>query len=172
MTGDPMTTFTRNGDPLPYGPFTAGEVNYPANVLDVWTDDELAAIGVARVAPAEPTLDDLKAVQLEALAARRRQATSMVSVGGMVIPWDDTTENRVANGVKALEMKPEGTAVSWEVTRGVFVTLDLQTLRAIGLAAFDLQQAAFDNVRDLTALILAAADETALDAIDIEIGWP
>ena len=33
---------------LGYGPFIQNEVQYPANVLDLWSDEELAAIGVFR----------------------------------------------------------------------------------------------------------------------------
>jgi hypothetical protein len=34
---------------LPYGPFRdAAQVSHPAQVLDLWTDDELAEIGVVR----------------------------------------------------------------------------------------------------------------------------
>ena len=163
--------WTLSGAPVSGG-FEIADVQYPANVLDIWPTEDLEAIGLVWVEPAAPSLADLKSARLEQLATRRRQATSVVTVGGMTIPWNDTTENRIANAVKALEMKPEGTTVSWEVTRGVFATLDLPTLTAIALAAFDVQQAAFDNVRALTDLILTAADETALNAIDIETGWP
>lgn len=34
---------------LDYGPFAKNDVSYPANVLDLWSDAELAEIGVYRV---------------------------------------------------------------------------------------------------------------------------
>ena len=44
--------WTLNGHTLPAGqPFATGDVQYPANVLDLWTVDELAAIGVVWVEP-------------------------------------------------------------------------------------------------------------------------
>lgn len=47
----PFEIDTENGRvALSYGPFEKDDVRYPANVLDLWSDDELAAIGVYRVA--------------------------------------------------------------------------------------------------------------------------
>ena len=47
-----MPAFTRNGEPMPYGPFTTGEgdeaIHHPANALDLWSDQELAAHGIVR----------------------------------------------------------------------------------------------------------------------------
>ncbi len=162
-------------DALVTGAFVVDEVQYPPNVLDLWSRADLEAIGLVWVDPPAPqplTLAEVKAARLEAIAARRRVATSVVSVGPMTIPWNDTTENRVANAIAALTLKPEGATVSWEVTRGVFATLDLVTLQAIGLAAFDRQQAAFDTVRALSAQVMTANDAEAVAAVDIEVGWP
>lgn len=55
-----MPTFTLNGQPLEYGPFKTGTgkstTHHPAQVLDLWSDQQLAAIGVTRMAdPAPPT---------------------------------------------------------------------------------------------------------------------
>lgn len=53
-----MATFTLNGEPLDYGPFVTGDgdeaISRPAQVLDVWSDDSLAAIGVVRI-PGPPS---------------------------------------------------------------------------------------------------------------------
>lgn len=49
-----MPTFMLDGEPLPYGGFTAGDVRHPASVLDNWSDEDLAEIGVERVADPEP----------------------------------------------------------------------------------------------------------------------
>lgn len=56
-----MTTYTINGVPLPYGSFIdAAGVTHPANILDLWTDHDLAAIGVERVPSPAPSLEDVK----------------------------------------------------------------------------------------------------------------
>jgi hypothetical protein len=44
-----MNIYTLNAEPMPYGAFTVGGVTYPANVLDLWSDDDLSAIGVERI---------------------------------------------------------------------------------------------------------------------------
>ena len=117
-------------------------------------------------------LDQLKPGLYEAVASHRREALASVVVGSLVIPWDDTTENKVSKAIQALERKPEGTTVSWEVTRGVFQAMSLSTLQAIGDAAFEKQQAAFANAEILCAQIRDAADAAEALSIDITTGWP
>lgn len=41
-------SYSLDGQPLPFGAFTTGGVHYPAQVLLMWTDSELAHIGVTR----------------------------------------------------------------------------------------------------------------------------
>lgn len=56
-----MATYARNGQPIPYGAVTLGTgdgaVQYPVQILDLWSDADLAAIGITREpsppAPAE-----------------------------------------------------------------------------------------------------------------------
>lgn len=74
------SSFTLDGDPLPYGPFTVGDVNYPATVLDLWSDEELAEIGVARIPAPPPTPEDLEAARLADLAAQARSALAASDV--------------------------------------------------------------------------------------------
>ncbi|WGM31511.1 hypothetical protein [Brevundimonas sp. NIBR11] len=61
--------FVLDGQTLPPGqPFTTGDVQYPANVLDLWTAEELAEIGVVWVEP-EPQPFDRLGPAKSALAA-------------------------------------------------------------------------------------------------------
>lgn len=50
-------TYTRNGEPMLFGPFISDEVEHPAAALTNWSDLELAAHGIVRteVTPPQPT---------------------------------------------------------------------------------------------------------------------
>lgn len=114
----------------------------------------------------------LKAERLEALAERRKFASQNFTFNGMAMKLDPDTENAISKAIMSLERQPEGIVINWEVTRGEIVPLDLATLHAIGDAAFVHVQACFTNVAAITALILAAPDGEALDAVDLDVGWP
>lgn len=68
-------SYALNGEPLAYGqPFTVGETQYPANVLDLWPRADVEALGLLWVdppEPAEPTLDGLRATANAAVNAKR-----------------------------------------------------------------------------------------------------
>jgi hypothetical protein len=55
-----MPTYTFNGEPLAFGPFTTGEgdaaLTHPAENLALWSDDELAALGIVRLADVLPVV--------------------------------------------------------------------------------------------------------------------
>lgn len=59
------TTWTRDGEPMPFGPFTTGEgeglVQHPDTTLLLWSDEDLAAHGIVRtvVPPPAPTAEDI-----------------------------------------------------------------------------------------------------------------
>lgn len=118
------------------------------------------------------TLAVLKSERLEALAARRKVASQNFAFAGMPLKLDPDTENAISKAIMSLARQPGGTVINWEVSRGVIVPFDLATLEAIGDAAFLHVQACFTNVAAITALILAASDAEALDAVDLNAGWP
>ena len=158
------------------GTFAIGpaDVTFDGNVASfatvlLWSDGERADWGIRRL---EPTLDDLKALKLEALAARRKVASQNFTFAGMPLKLDPDTENAISKAIMSLARQPEGTVINWEVSRGVIVPFDLVTLEAIGDAAFVHVQACFTNVAAITALIVAAADAEALDAVNLDTGWP
>lgn len=162
-----------NGGPLTPGqPFTVGEVQYPANVLTLWSAEDLAAIGVTWQAPPAPSLDQAKAARVEAVAEARKAAViNGFSFNGLPLKLDESTENALGKAHTSLSRQPEGTAIDWEVMRGVFMPFDLPTVAAISDAAFAHVQACFTNAKRLTLLIHDAADLEALDAIELD-GWP
>jgi hypothetical protein len=69
--------FTLNGEPLTFGPFTTGEgddlIQHSSNALLLWTDQELAAIGVVRTErePPEPNPVPERVSKLQAVKALR-----------------------------------------------------------------------------------------------------
>ncbi|MBS7699152.1 MULTISPECIES: hypothetical protein [unclassified Chelatococcus] len=66
------TTFTLNEAPLDYGSFIGADgMQHPASVLDLWSDQDLETIGVARVVTL-PTLAQIKA-SLKASVDRRAE---------------------------------------------------------------------------------------------------
>lgn len=123
-------------------------------------------------APPFATLAEAKAARLDALAARRKGASQAFTFNGMSLRLDADTENAISKAIQALERQPEGTTISWEVSRGVIVPFDLATLHAIGDAAFLHVQACFTNVATITALINAAETVEAVQAVDLQTGWP
>jgi len=76
-----MPAFTLNGAPLPYGSFRdADGTGYPANVLDVWSDEDLAAIpGVVVRLPDPPPPEPGPPSQV---------AMHKVQKAARLTPWD------------------------------------------------------------------------------------
>ena len=119
-----------------------------------------------------PTLEDLKAAKLAALADRRWQAeVGGITLNGVPIKTDRESTGKITAAYVQASANPEF-SVRWKVDTGVFVTLDAATIIAIGNAVTAHVQACFDNEDVLTTAILAAEDKAALDAVDIETGWP
>jgi hypothetical protein len=98
-----MPSYTLDGQTLPYGPFSTGQgadlVNHPAQVLDVWTDEELAAIGVVRTpdpaAPSVPQDVSRRNAKLALLAAGKLSdvETAVAAADQSTqIYWSDSTE--------------------------------------------------------------------------------
>lgn len=131
-----------------------------------WTYD-----GEQFAAP-EASVDSARLSKLVALAERRWQAeTGGTTVGGVPIRTDrESTAKITAAYVQASANL--AFSVRWKVDTGIFVTLDAEAIISIGDAVTAHVQACFDNEDVLTTAILAAEDLTALDAIDIESGWP
>ena len=180
-----MTTFTLNGAPLPYGPFPVGEINYPANVLDLWTDDELAAIGVARVATPEPTLDDLKAAKNAEVTARRDAAFAQGfspatgALAGHTLQVRNETDKinwLTSSGAYSAAVSAGAGAVSGATFRTManetVTTTFAEAVQVIVVGMAQWGQAIMGHSWALKYQIDAAAEEAALAAIDVDAGWP
>lgn len=109
---------------------------------------------------------------LAALADRRwRAEVGGITVAGLAVPTDRTTQDRVDQIVKAYDDGDITGEVDFKAG-GVWVTLSEAELRAIKAAGAQHIQACFSHERALAEAIAAAEDDAALDAIDIETGWP
>lgn len=111
--------------------------------------------------------------KLNQLSARRYQAeTGGILFAGIPIRTDrETSAILTAARVLAVE-DPNFTVPNWKAANGVFVPLDATTIIAVADAVRQHVQSTFDHEALLSAQILAAEDEEALEAVDIEAGWP
>ncbi len=116
-------------------------------------------------------LANLKSEKVAALASKRWQVeTGGIVVGGATIATDRESQSLI-DGAYAGALRHPGTVIKFKGVDG-WVTLDAATMIAIGDAVFFHVQACFAREEELAAAIDAAADEPALDTIDIEVGWP
>lgn len=115
---------------------------------------------------------DKKAAKLTALGNKRYAVEQGGIVrNGMFIATDDRSKLLVfAARTKATE---DNTATKkWKVSPGVHVTLDAPTLIFIGDEVEAFISDCFDREASLAQPIVDAANETALDAVNINSGWP
>lgn len=171
---------TINGTPrrLPYGkPFRDGTGTlHPWSVIKAWAEADLAAIGVTREThpePEAPTLEQRRDALADAVREKRWEVeTGGTLVNGIPIRTDLGSQGKIADAIALVERDPEMTAVDFEAQPGVWVSLDQPTLTAIGIAVGRHVQAAYTRSRSLHEAIAAAETIEALDAIDINAGWP
>lgn len=175
-----------NGETLPAGlPFTAGDIHYPANVLDLWTQAELAEIGVTWVAPPGPTLDEIKAGRSAAVTAKR-EAVFAAGFSPASGPLQGHTL-QVRNDQDKINWLTSATSYSAAVAGGhgavpgaTFRTMANETVVttfAEGAAIIVRDMAAWGQTIMARSWALkdqidAAAEAAVLAAIDIEVGWP
>lgn len=120
----PSTTWTRNGEPIPFAPFVTGEgaaeVEHPADALTNWSDLELAAHGIVRteVPPPPPSVEQLcAAIDAE---RDRRMALDFSHDFGATAALDDLG-NEIEAGERLLQMRPEDRA-NWQTLQGAALT--------------------------------------------------
>lgn len=132
-------------------------------------DAEAAAIR-AEWEAADLAKRSASARKAELAAIRYAKETGGIVVSGAPIATDrDTQAKLIAVRIKAKENASY--TVNWK-TAGGFVSLDAATIIAIADAVSAHIQACFDREAVLTAAIDGAADQAALDAIDLNAGWP
>lgn len=149
-----------------------GWIEAPIEVAIGWlyTDGEFAAPQHDPI-----PLDELRDIILDRLAARRWIAeTGGIVAHGAPIKTDRESQSVLTGAFVQASANPAFT-VRWKVGRGAFVTLDAATIVALGNAVTSHVQACFNREDELTGDILAAfaaGDREALEAIDLDAGWP
>lgn len=161
-------------------PFKLGEgdeqISYARGWWNKASELEIADLGFVEYVEPEPepaTLEGLRAAKLAALANRRWQAeTGGVDFNGSIIRSDAVSQAKITGAVSLFASDPTLAYIDWEATPGEWVMLDAITMTAIGVAVGRHVQACFSNAKTLGTAILAAEDQSALDAVDIDAGWP
>lgn len=119
-----------------------------------------------------PTLDERKAALHEAISAKRKAVeTGGIEVAGATIRTDATSQAKIAGAIAFAAADPELVEIDWEAMPGVWITLDVAALTAIGVAVGRHVQACFSQARALSQAVTSAGTHAALDAINIEAGW-
>ncbi|KAB1079402.1 DUF4376 domain-containing protein [Methylobacterium soli] len=133
---------------------------------------DVAHPGLWREVPAQPSLDDARQRKLADLAiARWQHEVGGTSLAGAPLATDEKTILYLTAAQASAKEDP-GFSIRWKVAPGQFETFDAATIEFAAMTARAHVQACFDREEALTAAILAAADQAALDAIDITAGWP
>lgn len=181
--------YTLNSETLTPGqPFTVDDVQYPANVLDLWPRADLEALGLVWTDPPEPpapTLEELRAQANAAVNAKREAvfAAGFPVSGGALdgqhlqlrnaddkANWlivDKNARLAVAAGAGDVPLIPVRTLENQTITvtpnQALAVLADLEAWGQAVLA----RSWALKDQND------AAEDEAGLTApADIEVGWP
>jgi Domain of unknown function (DUF4376) len=140
------------------------------------TEITLLARGEAR-RPAAPTLAEVVAAKLDALAAKRYEVETggIVLPGGLAIRTDRESQAMVGNAIRLLEERAaRGEAAPntrFKAANG-WVTLGLPQLRDVGLAVGMHVDGCFRREGELTEEIEGCTMVEAVDAVDITTGWP
>lgn len=174
-------TYDLNGERLVYGhPFTVGETQHPANILDLWSREDLAAIGVEWVEPhpVMPTVEQLCA----AIDAERdlRIDGGFAFNGSRFQSRASDRENIMGAAQLALAYLGAGgdpTSLRWADPTKDFgwITEDNSTVQMTAPAVVALFQAgiAFKSALTFRARDLKDAQIAAYpEVIDITTGWP
>lgn len=123
--------------------------------------------------PPKMTIAQRKAALFEAIAAKRKEVeTGGVEVSGAMIRTDATSQAKISGAIAFAAADPELVEIDWEAQPGVWITLDVAAMTAIGVAVGRHAQACFSQARALSQAVASAGTHAALDAIDVKEGWP
>lgn len=117
------------------------------------------------------TLDVAQDARLRELSERRKAAERAFTFAGRAIDLDEGTQGRLFAALKYLELSGED-SVRWQVARGRFQSFTARELETLAEAAGAHVQACFANVEALAGEIAAAQTVAAVEAVDLEAGWP
>lgn len=161
---------------------------FPRSFWRTASAQEIADLGFVEHVPPEPeppTLEEMRTAKLAAIGAMMQSVLDAgcpvaVTGGTLHVALDDGSRadltGMATTAVAALSGAvtwPESYQTGWITMENVRIPLGMPA-DGLGLAARagDYYACVRQNGRDLKDAALAAADEAALDAIDIESGWP
>lgn len=122
--------------------------------------------------PPPETFAERKAAMRDAIDRRVAVAKDAgITLGGMPIPTTADAQQDITSSVSYFQLDTQAQSGTVKLG-GVYVTLPRATVFAISLAVGRYVAACLANAAALDGAALAADDDTELDAIDIEAGWP
>lgn len=134
--------------------------------------DEVQADQVVRTwIVQQADLANLKALKLRALADRRWRASLRFEFDG-VETYALEAIPAITAAIVARQVLDSSEPQVWKLADGEFRLWTTEELVAFGADVNSHVQGCFDNERTLTAQIEIAESVEALDAVDIEAGWP
>jgi hypothetical protein len=160
-------------------------ISFPAAWWDTATPGQISDLGFVEYTPPDPTLEDLRAAKIEAINAK---LDAILAIGAPVTVGENTLHVALSDGSRAdltamattavaastgAVSWPESYQTGWIAVENVRIPLDAPAT-GLGLAAGvgDYYAQIRQHGRDLKDAALAAEDQAALDAVDIEAGWP
>lgn len=128
--------------------------------------------GNAAPEPQPETFAERKAAKRVAIDWRAQQAMDAgIVLNGTPIPTTSQSQQDITSSVSYFQLDTAAQSGTVKLG-GVYVTLPRATVFAISLAVGRYVAACLANAAALDGAALAATDDTELDAIDIEAGWP
>jgi hypothetical protein len=121
-------------------------------------------------AAAELAKRSASARKAELAAIRYAKEVGGIVVGGIAVTTDRETQAKLI-AARILAKENASYTVNWKTAAG-FVSLNATVIVAVADGVGAHIQACFDREATLSAAIDAAANQAALDAIDLTTGWP
>lgn len=120
-----------------------------------------------------PPFQDQKTRRLARLATYRWQVeTGGLSWNGYGIPTDDRSKTLINAAADRARRSGAAPSAGWKISADTWIDATVQQMKDLQEAVEAFVDACFSRERALAQDILAATDEAALDAVDIESGWP
>ena len=140
----------------------------------IGTSDQYEAIVAAIEAYPTSYAEEVLKPRLSAqVTSKRYEVQQSTTMNGSTIACDDVTIGRLTAVVVLMDADPNApTTRRWKMPNGSWQTLDRDQLVAMSSAIAAHVQACFDCEEAPLAQIGAAENVDALDALDLETGWP
>lgn len=118
-------------------------------------------------------LEAYRAGRLAALADYRwRVETGGLNWNGYTIPTDDRSKTLINAAADRARRSDTPPSAGWKISADTWIDATVQQMTDLQEAVEAFVDACFAHERQLAQDILDASDEGALDAVDIESGWP